>query len=369
MMRAVGAVACLGVGAAGARTVVAHGPLALAVLCLVTLPALAQSARTGPGAEQRMPRLTCRAGYLDFESVYGLEGVRAAIRQALEQNDAAALTFLTERLAEVIGQDASAALQVVTWADTATEPELSVLLQGVRGAEAVRDARVVERLFGMAEGHSDPGHQTQALVALETQPRLDGAAMDRLATLAKKDSRVTSVAMHATRTLGRVMDSDFKNAGAVTPYLTRLLDITRGSGEEDVRTLAVEMATYPAARLDDAPVRELAKLLREDPDADVRELSALVLSTGRDTDAVLQHFAEAFRTEKSLCVRWAILRYTLRAGGAAALPQVKEYARQDRRLEQDYADFKALYDAGHTDFDRLWLNKRTRHRCPEEAGN
>ncbi|HZI11302.1 MAG TPA: hypothetical protein VE153_13035, partial [Myxococcus sp.] len=55
---------------------------ALAVLCLLALPASAQR----PEAEQRMPRLTCRAGYLDFEAVRGLEGVRAAIRQAIEQN-------------------------------------------------------------------------------------------------------------------------------------------------------------------------------------------------------------------------------------------------------------------------------------------
>ncbi|MFP2906842.1 hypothetical protein ACLESD_17665 [Pyxidicoccus sp. 3LFB2] len=337
--------------------------------CLVAGMASAQPAPPGLAGEQRMPRLTCRAGYLDFESVYGLDGVRAAIRQALEQNDSAALTFLTERLAEVIGRDAGAALQVVTWADAAVAPELSVLLQGMRGSEAVKDARVAERLFGMAEGHSDLEHRVQALVALETQPRLDGAAMDRLAALAKQDARVKGVALHAARTLGRVMENDFKAAGTVTPYMTRLLDIARGSGDADVRTLAVEMGTYPAARLDDALVGQLAKLLREDPDADVREMSALVLSGGRDTDAVLQHFAEAFGAEKSLCVRWALLRYTLRAGGAAALPQVKEYARQDRRLEQDFADFKALYDAGHTDFDRLWLNKRMRQRCPDEAGN
>lgn len=344
-------------------------PLAgvLCLACLAAVPAFAQSARTGPAPEQRMPRLTCRAGYLDFESVYGLEGLRAAIRQAVEQNDAAALTFLGERLSEVIGRDASAALQVVTWADTATEPEVSLLLGGVRGSEAMKDARVVERLFSMAERHADPGHQVQALVALETQPRLDAAAMDRLAAMAKKDTRPKGVAMSAARTLGRVMDNDFKATGSVTPYLTRLLDIARGSSDADVRTLALEMGTYPGARLDEASVTELARLMREDPDADVREMAALVLSTGRDTEAVLRHYAEAFRTEKSRCVRLAILRYTLRAGGAAALPQVQDYARQDRRFEQDHADFKALYDAGHTDFDRLWLNKRMRHRCPDET--
>jgi hypothetical protein len=316
-----------------------------------------------------MPRLTCRAGYLDFEAVRGLEGVRAAIRQAIEQNDQAALAFLTERLAEVIGQDAEAALQVATWADTAVEPELSVLLQGLRNSQGVRDARVVAKLFTLAEGHADPGHQAQALVALETQERFDAAAMDRLSTLAKKDTLVTGVAMHAARTLGRVMQNDFQATGTVAPYMARLLDVARGSTEHDVRSLAVEMGTYPAARMDAESVKGLAGLLKTDPDPGVREMAALVLSTGQDTDAVLGHYREAFRAEKGLCVRLAILLYTLRAGGEAALPQVQEYARLDRRFEQDYADFKTLYGAGHTDFDRVWLNKRMRHRCPEEPGD
>jgi hypothetical protein len=337
----------------------------LAVLCLLAVPAWAQRARTEP----RTPRVTCRAGYLDFESAHGLEGVRAALRQAVARNDSAALTFLGERLSEVLGRDADAALQVVTWADTAVEPELSTMMGGLRNSEAVKDPRVTARLLGMAEGHADPDHRAQALVALETQQRFDAQAMDRLAKLAKKDTPVPGVAMHAARTLGRVMQNDFQATGTVTPYMARLLDVARGATNADVRTLAVEMGSYPAARLDEATVTALARLMREDPDADVREMAALVVSTGRDTDAVLKHYAEAFRAEKSRCVRLAILRYTLRAGGAQALPQVKDYARQDRRFEQDSADFKALYDAGHTDFDRLWLNKRMRHQCPDEGGN
>jgi hypothetical protein len=339
--------------------------LSLAVLCLLALPVFAQR----PEAEQRMPRLTCRADYLDFEAVRGLEGVRAAIRQAVEQNDQAALTFLTERLSEVLGRDAQAALQVATWADTAVEPELSVLMQGLRNSEAVKDARVVAKLFTLAEGHSDPGHQAQALVAMETQERFDTASMDRLATLAKKDTLATGVAMHAARTLGRVMQNDFQATGTVAPYMARLLDVARGSTEHDVRSLAVEMGTYPAARMDAESVKGLAGLLKTDPDAGVREMAALVLSTGEDTDAVLNHYREAFRAEKDLCVRLSILIYTLRAGGEQALPQVQEYARLDRRLEQDFADFKTLYGAGHTDFDRVWLNKRVRHQCPEEPGD
>ncbi len=341
---------------------------ALGLLFAVALPASANPPTSGPESEQRLPRLTCRAGYLEFEALRGVEGVRAAIRQAIEQEDQAALTFLSERLSEVIGKDASAALQVLSWSDTAVEPELSVLMRGLRDSEAVKDARVVSGLFTMAENHVDPGHQAQALMTLETQERFDAASMDRLAVMARKDTLATGVAMHAARTLGRVMENDFKASGTTAPYMARLLDVARGSSEPDVRTLAVEMGTYPAARVDAASVKGLSSLLKGDPDPDVREMAALVMSTGRDTDMVLDAYREAFRAEKSLCVRLAILIYTLRAGGAAALPQVQDYARQDRRFEQDYADFKTLYGAGHTDFDRVWLGKKMHHQCPEEEG-
>ncbi|HEX5746780.1 MAG TPA: hypothetical protein VFZ09_11075, partial [Archangium sp.] len=129
----------------------------------------AAAANEQPLPEPRLARLTCYAGYLKLESLHGLEGVRAAIRQAIAQNDQAALLFLEQRLAELIGKDAQAALQVIEWADTAQEPEMSLYLRAVRETEAVRSPRVVDRLASMAESHQDPGHQANALMALETQ--------------------------------------------------------------------------------------------------------------------------------------------------------------------------------------------------------
>src|SRR5688572_4669807 len=96
----------------------------LAVAVLVALgapPASAVDER--PIAGPRLPQRTCYAGYLQREAPHGLEGVRAAVQQATARKDPAALGFLEERLAEVIGKDANAALQVVEWARTVQEPE------------------------------------------------------------------------------------------------------------------------------------------------------------------------------------------------------------------------------------------------------
>jgi len=46
-----------------------------------------------------------------------------------------------------------------------------------------------------------------------------------------------------------------------------------------------------------------------------------------------------------------------------ALPLLKDFARQDARFQPDYAEFKALYDAGQVDFNRVFLDKAIHHRC------
>ncbi|HSP79168.1 MAG TPA: HEAT repeat domain-containing protein, partial [Myxococcaceae bacterium] len=273
-----------------------------------------------------------------------------------------------ERLAEVIGQDASAALTVIEWAHTAQDPEMSLLLRAVRESEAVRQPAVVDRLTTMAETHQDPGHQALALVALETQHGFAPAMLERLTTLAKKDTLVTGVAMHTVRAIGRVMDNDFRRTGRFDPYMDKLLEVALDSTEPDVRGLAIEMGTYPDARLDAQATERLAKLHLEDPDPDVREMAALVLSSGRDTDTVLDTFRQSFPKEQELCVRWAILRFAVRAAGPEALPLLQDFARQDPRFQQDYLDFKRLYDSGQVDFDRAWLDKPIHHNCEAPEG-
>jgi hypothetical protein len=306
----------------------------------------------------------CRAGYLAFEAAHGLEGLRVALRQAAARGDSAALTFLRERLAERIGADAGVALTVVGWAEGAAEPEVSLLLQAVRETEAVRSPEVVARLFTLAETHPDAGHRVLALVALETQRELAPEWLERLTRLARASGAPPGVAWHAVRTLGHVGAQRFQHSGDLEPYLTRLLEVAGAAAEVDLRSLAVEMLTYPQARLEGPAVAGLARVMKRDPSPKVREMAALALSSGRDTGAVLAHYREAFTSEEDLCVRAALVRYAVRAGGPQALPVVRELARADPRFQPDVADYQRLYASGLTDFDRIWLSKPVRHpRC------
>jgi hypothetical protein len=294
-----------------------------------------------------------------------MEAVRVAAQQASARGDEPALGFLSERLTELIGKDSSAALQVVAWAETATEPELSLYLRAVREAQAVREPAVASRLLSLAETGPDPDRQVMALVALETQQSLKPEALEQLTALAQRSGPSTNVARHAVRTLGRVMENAFQHTGRLEPYVDKLLEVARASPEPAVRGLAVEMLGYPDARLEGAAVASLAALMKKDPNPWVRELAALVLSSGRDTQGVLGHFREAFPAEKERCVRWALVRYAVRAGGAQALPLLRDFARIDPRFQQDLVDFQALYDAGHVDFNHVWMNKRVRHPACE----
>jgi hypothetical protein len=174
--------------------------------------------------------------------------------------------------------------------------------------------------------------------------------------------------MHTVRSIGRVMDNDFQRTGRFDPYLGKLLEVALDSTAPEVRGLAIEMGTYPDARIEGQSLQQLAKLQAEDPDPDVREMAALVMSSGRDTQAVLDAFARSFPKEQNECVRWAIVRYALRAAGARALPLLESFARQDARFRQDHAEFKALYDAGQVDFDRVFLGKANHHNCEAPEG-
>jgi hypothetical protein len=300
-------------------------------------------------------------GYLEFEAAHGLEGFRAAARQAFGRGDQAALGFLTERLTELIGKDSARALEVLGWTEQASEPELILYMNSLREAEAVREAPVASRLLTLAETLPSPTRQARALDALETQHRFEPEVLERLTALAKQEPPVPAVAMHAVRAMGRVMENDFRRTGRFEPYMTRLLEVAEHSADPNVRSLAVEMGTYPHVRWSGAVVEGLARRMRQDPNPGVREMAALTLSSGRDTQAVLEHFRAAFPAEKERCMRWALVRYAVRAGGAQALPLLREFARTDRRFQPDAEEFQALYDAGHVDFDRLWSSKRVRH--------
>jgi hypothetical protein len=198
------------------------------------------------------------------------------------------------------------------------------------------------------------------VIGLETQKSFDAAALQRLKALAL-DETVDQVAWNATRTIGRVLEEDFKSTGNYKPYWESLLDISRKSEERTVRGLALEMPTYANLILDEASVDTLSEIMRTDRDHELREFAAMRLSATEVPEKALEAYRAAFATENDFCVRWAFVRYALRAAGAAALPLVEQFAQQEPRLQQDYLDYKDIYAQGTQDYERVFVAKKPSH--------
>lgn len=312
-----------------------------------------------PPPQEVAPLPKCWGEMQRLDQTLTLESFRSALASALASEDRLLLHYLEGRLTRMVGNDPQNALKVLTWAEQAGEGlELVVYMEALKKAPAAQHKKVAGRLLELAENPQGPiALRAASVIGLETQKHFDAAALARMKAIAL-DPTVDQVAWNATRTLGRVMEEDFKNTGSYKAYWEQLLDISQKSEERSVRGLALEMPTYPELILDEESVTVLSEILRTDRDREIRELAAMRLSVTEAPEKALEAYRAAFPTENEFCVRWAILRYALRAAGPAALPLVEQFAQQEPRLQQDYLDFKELYAQGTVDWERIWLNKK-----------
>jgi hypothetical protein len=56
-----------------------------------------------------------------------------------------------------------------------------------------------------------------------------------------------------------------------------------------------------------------------------------------------------------------MIRFSVTAAGAEALPAIKELAELDPRFQVDYLEYKELYDSGRTDYAQVFWEKKTQH--------
>lgn len=318
--------------------------------------------------EEVLPAPSCLPGLADFDQRATLDDLRAAIIAA-GGADEALQAYLSERLAELIGADPARAQAVLGWVDKdrASPQAAAMYLSAIKQSEAAHHASVPPRLLSLAEQAGAPSEvRAAALSALETQRRLDDSAMQRLRRIALDESS-EQTAWLATRTLGRVLTEDFQRTGESGRYIKTLLDISGRSADTGVRSLALEMPSYGQPLLPGDTIDELARLLRRDPDRAVREMAALRLSLTEAPQRALKAYDEAFPAEQDLCVRWAMFRFALRAGGAQALPLLAKMSAIEPRLKRDYDEFQALYQKGVVDFERIWQGKTEHIQCMDEG--
>jgi hypothetical protein len=314
-------------------------------------------------AQEETPGVHCWEGLLELDRAGSFASFRDLLGRAVASGDDLLATYVQDRLAELIGGDVARAMQVLDWTEGAHPRELEILLGALQRAPAVQDRAVARRLLAMAEDAGGGDHRRAiALGALETQHRLPAEDLARLGAVAL-DADAGDAAWAATRAVGRVMKQDFERTGAYQPYLEQLLAISRSTADPAVRVLALEMPAYSDPIVGGAYLDELAQLLMNAPEREVREMAAFQLGVTDDPDRVVGIFRAAFPREPDRCVRWAIFRFTVRAAGAASFPALEDYARVDPRFRPDLDDFRRIYATGVADFERVWLDKDERHPC------
>jgi hypothetical protein len=315
------------------------------------------------GSEEQIPLPGCWAGLLEFDQTADLASMHAAIAAAAASGDNVLAEFLKERLAELVGNNVNAAMEVLGWAEKAGGAELGIYMEALKTTPAVQNAKVSERLLAMGENAKAAiENRLAALDALDTQKSFSSETRGRVKNLAL-DDKLEDVARLATRTLGKVLKEDFDSTGNFQDYWKDLLDISKRSGDAGVRALALEMPSYAEPLIDSKSIDSLGNILRTDPDTHVRELAAHRLGLTEDPNKALETFKTSFNAEKDLCLRWAIFRFALRAAGPEALPVVQQFAAIDPRFQKEYLEFKAIYDRGVTDFARVWLEKPENIQC------
>lgn len=307
------------------------------------------------GPDPFFPAPTCWAGLAQLDRMGNPETFRAALQQAILSDDFLLTAYLRERLAELIGADPNVARTVITLAESAQGQELMVLPEAVQRSGAVLQPAAVEQLLSTAETHTDPQHRVAALQALKAQPSLNAAQLDRLTALGKTAAPVASQAILA---LGHVMRRDHERT---EEYMGRLLDIAQTQTDPAVADIALEMGVDIGVSLEGPSVQKLTDLLLHHPAKYVRQMAGLVLTAGRDTDAVLNAFQQAFRQYDNFCFRWDMIRFSVTAAGAKALPLLKTLAELDPRFQPDYLEYKELYDSGTTDYVQVFWEKKNRH--------
>jgi hypothetical protein len=312
---------------------------------------------TGAQAEKTAPRFDSTICWQDlerFNEAVTIENFREWAAPLLAAKDANVRGYLKERLTELIGNDAGRALTVLGWSHDAAPKEFGVLMMALRDSEAVHLPQVAAELTEMGlDSRLPPERRAGILSALDTQKRLEPAALTRLADFAK-DPAAGEAGWAAARTIGRVLKRDFKQTGNLAPYLDKLITIGTESPDEPIRYLGQMMPMHAAPLLDAEATERYAKILATEGNEDGRDAAAHILSLSRDKEKVLELFAKTFETDPAVCVRWAVFRFSARVSGKDALPLMANMAIQDPRFQPLYHDFARLYASGVLDWVRVW---------------
>ncbi|MCY1083189.1 hypothetical protein [Archangium lansingense] len=317
------------------------------------------AAPLAPGEEAKAPRFTSTVCWQDLERFndgVSIHNFREWAEPLLNSRDGLVRDFLKDRLTELIGKNPAHALEVLEWSRDAQGRSFGIYLMAVRDSEAVHQPQVATKLLDMGLDNSIAAERRAGVLsALDTQKRLAPAALDKLTNFAN-DPVAGEAGWAAARTIARVMKREFKQNANIGSYMDKLLSIGAQSPDEQIRYLGQMMPMHAAPLLSPEETERFAKILVGEGNEDGRDAAAHNLSLSTDKGRVLDLFAKTFETEQSLCVKWALFRFSARTAGKRALPVMANMAAMDPRFQGIYQDFERIYASGTLDFVRLFTS-------------
>lgn len=305
-------------------------------------------------APRRFDATTCWQDLERFNDTVTIDTFREWATPLLAARDSIVRDYLKERLTELIGGDAGRASTVLGWSKDASPREFNLIMTALRDSEAVHQPQVASKMLELGlDATLAPERRAGVLSALDTQKRLEPAALNKLTQFAN-EAASGEAGWAAARTIARVMKRDFKQNGNLAPYLDKLLTIGAESPDENIRYLGQMMPMHVAPVLDAEATERFSKILSTEGNDMGRDAAAQNLSLSSDREKVLALFAKTFQSDPALCVRWAVFRFSARMAGKDALPQMADMAVQDPRFQPVYQDFERLYASGTLDWVRIW---------------
>ena len=284
-------------------------------------PAPSKAGHTGQGGPQveskpkQFNTTVCWEDLERFNESVTLETFREWARPLLAVKDPLVLEYLKGRLGELIGDDEGRASEVLGWARESSPAEFKLFMGGLRSSKALPKMAAQLTALGLDE-KLDLGRRAGFLDELQRMPRLEPAALDKLATFAQDAclgrGRLGRRARHRPGD-----EADLKKSGNFKPYLDKLLTIGAQSADEQVRYLSLEMGMTPMRRSTRRPWSGSASCWPPRAARTSGMMAAHKLSMSEDKDQALDIYAKTFEIEKDLCVRWVLFRFSARTAGKA----------------------------------------------------
>lgn len=245
---------------------------------------------------------------------------------------------LQRRLARLLEEDPSRAMELVAEFEREVDPDLLALLATILGkdAAAASNPEVVAAMLRAAQSAAEPGRRAAALLMLMNLPQVDDAAVEAVLRLARDDAdpgvRVSAIAAGVAW-----MQAHPDHAA---PLARGLVEVARGSVDDEVRGHAIQGLAL-MSRPPDADVVEALGLFVRDSNAQNRGLAAMALggAPAETRDRAVAHLETAASIEPSVETQRGMLIHLVRAAGPGAPDALARLGARVPRLAGDVRDY------------------------------